>query len=169
MTSNCSSFVHNIQIATPCKADWNTMSGDEQKRFCGMCNKNVYNIAEMALADVEKLIIESEGKVCVRFYRRKDGTVITQDCPVGIRQKLIKRVTTGCAFVTGVAAIVVAWVTNSPRPAATPRPGGYIEIVNTTSTGRPEMGNVVAQPQPLTGSLEPLKVKGSHHYPDQLR
>ena len=27
--------------------------------------------------------MNSEGRLCVRFFRRKDGTILTQDCPVG--------------------------------------------------------------------------------------
>jgi hypothetical protein len=33
----------------------------------------------------EALILEKEGKLCVRFFRRKDGTVLTDDCPVGLK------------------------------------------------------------------------------------
>lgn len=32
------------------------------------------------------LITSSEKSVCLRLYRRKDGTVITDNCPVGLRK-----------------------------------------------------------------------------------
>ncbi len=73
----------NIRIASPCRADWNEMYGDERKRFCGDCKLNVYNLSGMTHDEAESLIINTEGRLCVRFYRRADGTVITQDCPVG--------------------------------------------------------------------------------------
>jgi Ni2+-binding GTPase involved in maturation of urease and hydrogenase len=75
--------LNNIKIASPCSADWNEMLGDERKRYCGDCKLNVYNLSEMTKAQAENLIIESEGSLCVSFYRRADGTVLTKDCPVG--------------------------------------------------------------------------------------
>lgn len=73
-----------IQIAKPCRADWDKMTGDQRARFCGSCHKNVYDLSQMTRADAQQLIQEKEGNVCVRLYRRPDGTVITSDCPVGI-------------------------------------------------------------------------------------
>ena len=75
--------LNNIKVASPCSADWNEMLGDARKRFCGECKLNVYNLSEMSKQDAEELLIQSEGRLCVRFYQRNDGTVITQDCPVG--------------------------------------------------------------------------------------
>ncbi|RYG74351.1 hypothetical protein EON80_02560 [bacterium] len=76
--------LESIQIATPCHADWNKMSGDDQSRFCQSCTKNVYNFSAMTRAEAERLILEKEGNLCVRLHRRADGTVITSDCPVGV-------------------------------------------------------------------------------------
>jgi hypothetical protein len=72
-----------IRVASPCKAGWDQMFGDERRRFCGECRMNVYNLSEMTRTEAESLLIRSEGRLCVRFYRRRDGTVITRDCPVG--------------------------------------------------------------------------------------
>jgi hypothetical protein len=79
-----------IHIAKPCSANWDEMSGDERARHCGMCKLNVYNLSSMTRDEAEKLILEKEGKLCVRLFKRADGTVITQDCPVGLA-KLRKR------------------------------------------------------------------------------
>jgi hypothetical protein len=75
----------NVQVAAPCKADWNQMMGDDRVRFCGACNLNVYNLSAMTRSDAESLIVRNEGRLCVKFYRRPDGSVITRDCPVGLR------------------------------------------------------------------------------------
>jgi hypothetical protein len=61
------------------------MLGSERVRFCGQCSLNVYNLSSMTRADAEQLIARTEGRLCVRFYRRRDGSIITQDCPVGLR------------------------------------------------------------------------------------
>jgi hypothetical protein len=59
------------------------MDGDERKRFCGECKLNVYNLSGMTRYDAENLLRLSEGRLCVRYYQRADGTIITNDCPVG--------------------------------------------------------------------------------------
>jgi hypothetical protein len=61
------------------------MYGDEKVRFCRECKLNVYNLSGMSRTEAERLLMNSEGRLCVRFFRRGDGTVLTQDCPVGWR------------------------------------------------------------------------------------
>ncbi len=73
----------NIKIASPCAADWNAMIGNNRQRYCGDCKLNVYNLSGMSRTEAENLLMQSEGRVCVRYFRRSDGTVLTKDCPVG--------------------------------------------------------------------------------------
>jgi hypothetical protein len=61
------------------------MPGDERVRFCSQCNLHVYNISAMNAAEAESLFAKTEGRLCVRLFRRADGTVLTRDCPVGLR------------------------------------------------------------------------------------
>jgi hypothetical protein len=42
----------------------------------------------MTSAEISELIRVREGRLCVRFYRRADGAMLTQDCPVGLRDAL---------------------------------------------------------------------------------
>lgn len=85
--------VNKLRVASPCSVGWETMSGDERVRHCQSCQLNVYNIAEMTKAEVESLIENREGRLCLRLYKRADGTVLTKDCPVGFRayQKRLAR------------------------------------------------------------------------------
>ena len=94
-----------IKIASPCHENWNKMSGDEQSRHCSQCQMFVYNLSEMTEGEAIALL-ESRGtkRTCIRMHRRSDGTMITKDCPVGVRKK-VKR-----ALVNGVAAAAVALV-----------------------------------------------------------
>lgn len=77
--------LNNIKVAAPCTADWRFMCGNERVRFCGQCSKNVYNLSALTREQAEDLILRNEGRLCVRFYRRKDGTIILNNCPVGLR------------------------------------------------------------------------------------
>jgi len=75
----------HVRVASPCRADWDQMIGSDRVRFCGQCSLNVYNLSAMTREAAESLIAANEGRLCVRFYRRRDGSIITQDCPVGLR------------------------------------------------------------------------------------
>jgi hypothetical protein len=57
----------------------------ERIRHCSQCQLNVYNLSAMTRAEAEALVGRAEGRLCVRFYRRADGTILTQNCPVGLR------------------------------------------------------------------------------------
>jgi hypothetical protein len=81
MTS--SELLANVRVASPCPARWADMTGDDRARFCAQCQKHVYNLSEMSADNAADLIREKEGKLCVRFYQRADGTILTADCPVG--------------------------------------------------------------------------------------
>lgn len=83
--------LEQIKVASPCHADWDEMTGTGQVRFCQGCRKNVYNLSEMIRAEAEALVEEKEGRLCVRFYTRADGTMLTQDCPVGLRAVRYRR------------------------------------------------------------------------------
>ncbi len=85
-TSSKPQTLEDIRIASPCKADWAKMVGDERVRFCGSCEKYVYNMTGLSRAEAEDLV-SGQGEVCVRLSRRADGTVITNDCPVGATSK----------------------------------------------------------------------------------
>jgi hypothetical protein len=80
-------MLDQIQIASPCSADWERMEGDDRVRFCGECKKNVFNLSAMTRRDAEALLKETNGNICTRLFRRADGTVLTDDCSVGLRIK----------------------------------------------------------------------------------
>src|SRR5436190_13082644 len=82
---NTRDLLSNVKVAAPCAASWDQMTGDDRARFCSLCQKNVYNLSALTAAEITALIQEKEGKLCGRFYRRSDGTMLTADCPVGLR------------------------------------------------------------------------------------
>jgi hypothetical protein len=73
-----------LRVAAPCPADWGKMVGDERVRFCERCELHVYNLSGMTRREAEALVTNAEGRLCVRFYRRADGTILTRNCPVGL-------------------------------------------------------------------------------------
>jgi hypothetical protein len=75
-----------IQVASPCHARWEDMRGDECARFCSHCQKNVYNLSALTKQEAAALIQSKEGRLCIRFYQRADGTLLTTDYPIGLGQ-----------------------------------------------------------------------------------
>jgi len=160
--SKYESPLKNIRIASPCSADWDAMGGDDRKRFCGECKLNVYNLSGMTQYDAEHLLRMNEGRLCVRYFRRPDGTVLTQDCPVGWA-KVKQRVTfiTAAVFSMIVSLFGAIFLVSSfrrpevtmgsiayPRPTPTPAP---------TPDEMPLMGAVSVPKQAPKATLREVK------------
>ena len=78
-------MINNIRVASPCPAKWEQMQGDDRVRHCDACNLNVYNLAAFTENEIRDLVANRKGRLCGRIYQRRDGTVLTQNCPVGLR------------------------------------------------------------------------------------
>ena len=114
-TSDVTAPVHltNIHVASPCPADWEKMVGDERVRHCAECNLNVYNLSAMTEQQVHDLITGSRGKrLCTRFYRRADGTILTQDCPWSLRALKQRASRIAAAMLAAMMSIGVAFGKN---------------------------------------------------------
>ncbi len=95
----------SVRIASPCSANWNEMYGNERRRFCSECKLNVYNLSDMTQLEAENFLINTEGRVRLRIFRRNDGTVLTQDCPVGwqaLKKKVSRTATAAFALTMGI-------------------------------------------------------------------
>jgi hypothetical protein len=83
--SNDRDVLDRIEIPLPCHVPWANMTGDDRVRFCGDCRQKVYNVANFTRAEATRLLNDSSGRVCLRIFRRPDGTVITDDCRARLR------------------------------------------------------------------------------------
>jgi hypothetical protein len=120
-------MLDQIKIASPCSADWERMEGTDRVRFCGECKKNVFNLSAMTRRDAEALIKETNANLCARLYRRADGTVLTEDCQVGLRLKALHfRRRIGWA-IAGAFSLATAWAQDRP-----PALSGVIDNTNLT-------------------------------------
>lgn len=84
-------LLDDVRVASPCSAEWDEMRGDDRVRHCEHCDKNVYNIAEMTRQEAIDLLTGGGQTPCLRIYRRKDGKVLTSDCPIGVRLRIRAR------------------------------------------------------------------------------
>ena len=141
-----SSPLENVRIASPCSANWDEMYGDDRKRFCADCKLNVYNLSDMTRAEAETLVMRAEGRLCVRFFRRADGSVITRDCPVGWA-RLQRRVRVAA---TAALSLLIALFTGALFAS-------FFSRQNTTVVGElkvPLMGKIMG--------IEKVEPKGEH-------
>jgi hypothetical protein len=101
-----------LTVKAPCPESWDRMEGDDVARFCGVCRQNVYDLSAMTRERAEQLLAEREGRVCVRFYRRADGTVSTADCAPArfraLRQAARRSMALASALVASLLGVVVA-------------------------------------------------------------
>ena len=152
----------NIKVATPCTADWNQMTGDDRVRHCGQCQKNVYNLSGMLRDEAEALLRERNGDLCVRYYRRHDGTILLADCTVGRANRNRHRwIAAGAAGVIsaglGAAAVANHFSTERLEQPVTVRMGATSErVVPPPSTLRqpPPHAEAPRGPEVYMGGLE---------------
>ena len=98
-----------ISVAKPCSASWDEMTGDERARHCADCGLSVYNTSALTQKETRDLIASHEGKrLCIRLFKRTDGTVITSDCPRGLaayRRRVATFATAAFASILGLFSI----------------------------------------------------------------
>jgi hypothetical protein len=159
-----------VRVAAPCPADWNKMVGDERVRYCGQCSLHVYNLSGMTKRDAERLVANAEGRLCIRYYRRADGSILTRNCPVGLSalKQRVSRIagavlSAALGFFAGLGLdfgvspaptghsmgeMVVLPVEHqqvAPPPTEEARPVGH----------EPMMGAVAAPVRPMMGKMRP--------------
>ncbi len=155
-------FLANLQIASPCDASWADMTGDDRQRLCAQCDKHVYNVAKLTSAEVLALF-EARGPLpCLRLWRRADGTVLTADCPVGIRKVRSRRRTRYAAalilsILASASSVLSAQVPMGGAPAPRPMPP---ELMGKVACPPPK-----PKPAPTKGGKPRRKPKPVPHPP----
>ena len=82
-------FLKNLTVPSPCPADWNSMIGNDQVRFCEHCNFEVHNLSLMTCSQAERLVARSNGRLCVQYIQDPNGGPVT--LPVGQKLHHISR------------------------------------------------------------------------------
>jgi hypothetical protein len=83
MTSTPRVNLNVIEVDRPCPADWSAMAAvdGDRVRFCKHCEHAVYDLSALTRPEAEALVAAHAGdRLCVRLYKRGDGTVVTADC-----------------------------------------------------------------------------------------
>lgn len=91
-----------ITIPNPCDADWDSMVGNDQVRFCEHCNLHVNNLSSMTRIAAMRLVARSKGRLCVRYIQGLDGGVITKGVPEKLHRisRRVSRIAAGAFTAT---------------------------------------------------------------------
>jgi carboxypeptidase family protein/ankyrin repeat protein len=77
-------FLNNLTIPSPCTEDWNSMTGNDEVRFCKHCNLDVHNLSQMTRSQAQRLVGRSNGRLCVRYHQDPTGRPLM----LPVRQRL---------------------------------------------------------------------------------
>ena len=110
-----------FHIASPCAAEWDSMSGNERVRFCDHCRKSVHNLSGMTTAEAHRLVEKSGGRLCVRFVRRPEAVAPVRERLHRITRRASKLAAGAFASALGLCASVAA-----QTPAADGRAGAAV-------------------------------------------
>lgn len=75
--SNEKSLRH-VTVPSPCLADWDQMTGNDQIRFCEHCSLHVHHLSKLTYSRAARLVERSQGRLCVRYYRGAEGAPLTK-------------------------------------------------------------------------------------------
>ena len=142
--------LRGLHIASPCDADWAAMPGTERVRNCADCALNVYNLSELTAREARALIRQHEGRLCLRLYRRADGTVLTRDCPEGVpsaaterRRGALVAIALAALFAGSVGMTQAAWSLLGSVASTTYYGGGEYVMGDIAPPDNFEMGEVI--------------------------
>jgi hypothetical protein len=157
-----------VEIPVPCEVPWDGMTGNEQVRHCGECRQNVYNVSSFTRAQALQLLAARGGRVCLRIFRRPDGTVLTSDC----RERLRAARKRGWLVFAG-ALLIVAWaqlcaqvvglmglrrLTGGGVMGSPPVPGQIVRPVPVAPLPAPHVMGPPPPPRHKMGEVAPIQV-----------
>ena len=150
--NNQADLLNSLRIASPCHIGWERMQGDDRIRFCDSCQRNVYNFADLTSDEINSLLQQTEGGICGKLYRRADGTILTRDCPVGLRA--IRRRVARFAGAVLATLLSVFSVSFSQRPGYNRSTPQRVELkIDRSKTDKEKIGRFSGVVVDINGSV----------------
>ena len=151
-TMSKKSFIDSVKVGSPCTEDWNQMQGTDKVRLCSHCVKHVNNLSEMTRKEAAKLVLASDGNICIRYTVEP----VTKR-PIFAEQlfQITRRTPTVAAGVmtASIAFSTSAYAQQSPPQLPNDPPTTVEKVVTTTDDSKRET-NVAPRP------LEDVPVRG---------
>lgn len=135
------------KTALPCAWTWDATYAVEKYRYCGSCQRAVYNLAGLEMPEAEELILKAENVAKFTLYKRTDGLYMTSDCPQAVKRRSDMILMT--TFSLALAAAFVVYLTTLPKPKPLPAPA---PVASATKKHPPTPKE---KPQPGSGHYVP--------------
>lgn len=152
-----------VHVQAPCPERWDEMNGTDRRRFCDLCQKDVHNLSAMTRLEAEAFLEDSTDKdVCVTFYRRRDGKIMTTDCGPGQsrRAQLRKKSAwAGASILAGSTAAACTTATPQSEEASTFHKAALVEPDDRSVSDGQEAA--------LERGEAPIVTAEEHHEPTQ--
>lgn len=101
------SVLDRVTVNFRCPMKWEEMAGNEGEKFCNQCRKSVTDLSQMTSEEAEGFIREQGplGQACVRFFRDKEGKMVTKGCgaPAVVGMKVARTMAAGAAAAGSLA------------------------------------------------------------------
>jgi hypothetical protein len=105
-----------IYIESPCDADWDSMRGNEQVRFCEHCNLSVHNLSEMTRREALRLVRNSNGRLCVRYVRHPEDKAKQVASPVQLYRVTRRASRLAAGTFTAILSVTATAAAQAPSP-----------------------------------------------------
>jgi ankyrin repeat protein len=136
-----------ITIPTACNADWDSMVGNDQVRFCEHCNLHVNDLSAMTRQAAMRLVARSQGRLCVRFIQRPDGEILTRTVPEKLHRigRRVSRIAAG-AFTATLSLSTAPAQTGSESTSSVPPAKAAIARTITQPEGGGSLSGIISDP-----------------------
>jgi hypothetical protein len=88
----------DIDVEDPCCESWDEMQGDERRRHCEVCDKDVVNLSELGRREASALVVDADS-LCVRFRRDATGNVVFKNVQLGRQRRGVRELVAASACV----------------------------------------------------------------------
>jgi hypothetical protein len=147
----------SLRIDKPCSQNWESMPGDERRRFCAQCQHHVHNLSALTQREIQKLIVTTEGRLCGRLERDSFGRLKTRSEKTGLLDGLTKRARTTKLALSSILAALAANIGFAQSPANSTSTANAAE----TPPSQPPAGGDKKKPTSSPPSSPPVVEKES--------
>jgi hypothetical protein len=145
--------------ALACDWTWDETYSNERYRYCGVCQRPVYNFAGIEMPEAEAIILKAENLTKFTLYQRPDGKFMTGNCSRALKKRndMILMSVGGVLLVTFLLLYMVMLPHPKPRPQTVIAPP---TVPTATTAGASRLRPNSSHLLPNGAKLQP----GASHY-----